>query len=282
MSLETVIAAILDENSPLSDRAIRLYEFQIAILHRPSFDRLLRAKDDAPAVTKRLKTARIFVALKWLEKIERDLKEQRSVRFIPLRDVAGDELYCHLFDDVFTKNGGWLRIRRSWDVRTFDEDIDARREEAQVVPNIIDFSYRFSIYCKDKKLKGGVENARLVVEKAPDYKSRLGRSQIKQRWRDYKQSSIFLYLLLVHNFDLNPPRLNSKNFLDKLLKQTVNTVEIRRFFATYQAVHSALLTRGYHDLPPIGLHLDVSNVHLDVSDFSSTTYNIIESMVRHP
>lgn len=282
MSLDTVVTAILGENGPQSlyDRAIRLYEFQIAIFHRTSFARLLKAEDDTRAATKRLKTARIFVALKFFEKIERDLKQERSVNFMTYRDLAGHEQYCRLFDDVFAKNGGWSRIRHSEDASTFDEDIDARCAEARVVANVVDFSYRFSIYCKERKLSGGVDNARYVLEKAPEYKSSIGESQIKNRWREYKQSSIFLYLLLVQNFDLRPPRISSTNFLAKLLKQADNTAELRRFFAAYQAVYTALLSRRYKDLPAIALHLDVSDIALNVSDFPSTTYTIIDSMLR--
>jgi hypothetical protein len=176
MTLDNVVRGILGDADPkkLYFRAIRLFEFQVAIFHRRSFAKLLASEDDLRAPTRTLSSARIFVAIQLLELIERDLKRERSADFISMRELANNNEYCSLFDDVIARNGGWPRILNTLSADDFDRDIEERREEARVVANIIDFSYRFSIFGKQWNLHGGVTNARYVVEKARTYRTSIG------------------------------------------------------------------------------------------------------------
>ena len=273
MSLGHVVELLIKEDGAATSRlrrAIRLFEFQVALFHPASFDKLVASEGDVTAPTNILKMARIFAATKILENIEADLKQKENVSVVSIRELAADENYQSVFDDIFA-NGGWPRIRQCWTAREFDGDIAARRGEAQVVANIVDFSYRFSQHLASAKYPrrrnpGGVDAAKYVVRKA--YRPVVSESTIKSRWRVYKLPAIFLYLMLNQRFDVRPSRVNSPKFLDGLLRQADNIDELRSYFCAYQTVRAALFERKYKLSPALDLDLKCSPPQLEAAEFS--------------
>jgi len=129
MSLNHLVELLIDESKSRYMRAIRLFEFQTAVYHPKAFKRLVATQGDVRAPTRILRTARIFAAIKILEKIEADLKQKKDDRVISIKDLAADEDYRSIFDDVIATNGGWIRIRHSQSVRTFDKSMKRRKKK---------------------------------------------------------------------------------------------------------------------------------------------------------
>jgi hypothetical protein len=283
MSLERLVQPLISEVDTTSRffRAIKLFEFQIALFHQHSFNRLLNNESNAAAPTKKLKTARIFAAIKILEKIEADLKKARNVSLISIRDLAAEENYRRVFDDVIAPNGGWPRIRHSMSACEFDDDVDARCGEARAAANVVDFSYRFSFHGgrspNDQKTNpGGLDAARYVARVATSYGSAMSGTSMKNRWRKYGPAAIFLYLILKQKFDLEPPRVHTKKFLEKLLEQSGDVNNLRRFFRAYQIVRQALSDLRYRNYPALDLDLSSSLPELDAPAFSPEAQSVID------
>ena len=275
MTLESLVQPLISEGDSTARffRAIKLFEFQIALFHPHSFGLLVNSESNITAPTRMLKTARIFAAIKILENIEAALKTAKRVSLISIRDLAADENYRGIFDDVIAANGGWSRMRHSMSAREFDENVDARSEEARAAANVVDFSYRFSISGApsqkgQRKNPGGLDAARYVVRQARPYKSAMSETAMKNRWREYRSTAIFLYLVLNQKFDLKPPRVASKNFLENLLRQSDDVDKLRRFFRAYQMVRLALSDLKYADYPLLDLDLHSSVSQLEAPTFS--------------
>ena len=286
MSLDHIVELLIKDDASISryQRAISLFEFQVAIYYPKSFECLVVTRGGVPAPTKRLRTARIFAAIRILEKIDADLKQQKNIRGISIRDLAADEIYKSVFDDEIFANGGWLRIRRSMTDREFDYNIDERCSEARVAANIVDYLYRFPKHLASEKLPktkrrilGGVDAAKYVVRNA--YKPHIGKSTMKSRWREYKLSAIFLYLIFNQKFNMRPCRVSSKEFLDDILRQVDNIDELRRYFCAYQIVRAALLDRKY-TFPALDLDLKCSPPKLEAAEFSSNIKTAIEAWLN--
>jgi len=264
MGLNQVVELLINEDASISryHRAISLFEFQTAVYRPKAFQRFVKTQAALSAPTKILRTARIFAAIRILEKIEKDLKQKKNDRVISIQDLAADEAYRSIFDDVIASNGGWTRIRHSPSARNFDWGTHVKdRRKARAAARIVDFSYRFSehkvsLQYPGRKNPGGVEAGRYVVRKA--YGRHVSKSTIKTWWREYQCSSPFLYLLLKQGFDLKPPKVSSKYFLEVLLRQVDDVGALRRYFSAYQIVRSALLKLGYKKFPSLDLELGCS------------------------
>jgi hypothetical protein len=274
MSLNHVVEFLIkySESTSRFHRGIRLFEFQVSLFYPDAFKRLVASESDKTAPTKILKTACIFAAIKILEKIEADLKQEKNSSVISIQELAANENYQSIFDGVVATNGGWPRIRHSVSARRFDKNIVKRCSKAQFAANIVDFSYRFykhpaSTPNSRRINPGGVESAKYVVQRA--YKPSGGESTIKNRWREYGSPAIFLYLMLTQEFDVRPPRVSSANFVEILLRQADNLEGLRRYFCAYQAVRDALLDKDYKKFPALDLNLECPPLELNAAELSS-------------
>jgi hypothetical protein len=246
MSLDQIVNAIIDDTvaSPYL-RAIRLYELQVAIFYPQSFGALVTAKNDTRGANKKLRTARIYAGIKFLEQIEDELREKTKNDTISIHEFAQNKNYQEIFDGVIAPNGGWSRIRHSISVKEFDNGLLERRDLAGAAAKVVDFSYRFEDMPDRGSYRGGLSTARYVVVNAKSYNLSREIGTTKSRWRDFGKTGAFLYLLLIQNFSLMPPKLASKTFSKKLLDQVADVGSLRKFFRAYQHVCEALVPRGY-------------------------------------
>jgi hypothetical protein len=246
MSLDQIVSAIVDEpdTSPYL-RAIRLYELQVAISYPQDFLALTEATELTCGATKRLRTVRIYAGVKFLEKIEEELRQKLETDKIPLMVLAQDHRYQNIFDNVIAVNGGWTRIRHSIAARNLDKKLSRQLDLATAAANIVDFSYRFGQMPNPGCYRGGVTAARYVVANAKSYGFIGGRTTLGNRWRTFRPTAVFLYLLLIQKFPLFPPRLAAKNFSEMLLKQAQDLQLLRTFFCAYRHVSGVLAPRGY-------------------------------------
>ena len=273
----------MDETKSRYIRAISLYEFQTAIFRPKAFERLIKAQVSLRAPTEILRTARIFAAIRVLERIEVNLNHNRSIR-----DLVADETYCSIFDDVIAVNDGWRRIRHSPSARSFDRGTrlkgKKKKVKAQAAANIIDYSYRFSMHLANvhhgkRKNPGGVDAAKYVVRNS--VKPFVSNSSMKGYWRRYQYSAIFLFLMFNQKFDLKPPLVSSTEFLEKLLRQTDNIEELRRFFCAYQTVRAALSNLKYRQYPPLELDLGCPPPQLEAAEFSPAMKMEFDAWVKN-
>jgi hypothetical protein len=266
MSLKEIVTFLIrasDEPASRYHRALRLFEFEISLFDGRAFDRLIAGKG-----SNRLRTARTFATIKILEKLERDGNLDPAVTSIE-NNIAHHEYRSIV--DLFLANGGWAQILKTSSVRWFDANITKQRKQAQTAVDIIDFSYRFwknqpSVKTVGRKVPGGVEAAKYVVEKA--YAPARGDTTIKVYWGRYRSASIFLYLILTRDFKLEPPKVSSAKFVDELLQQTGDIGQLRRYFCSYQQLCAALSNLNYKSFPPLDLDLG-SSTDLNAPPFSS-------------
>jgi hypothetical protein len=291
MSLNRIVGPLIDKSKSRYIRAICLFEFQTAVFRPKAFKRLIEAQVGlrAPplrAPTKISRTARIFVAIRILEKIEAEWKDNKEARVISIQGLVADETYRSIFDDVIATNGGWSRIRHSPSAHNFDRGTHLKgdeKEEAQAAANIVDYSYRFSKHLAGRhygkrKNPGGVDAAKYVVRNA--VRPFVGETTMKNYWRKYQYSAIFLFLMSKQKFNLKPPRVSSKKFLEKLLRQADDFEELRRFFCAYQTVRAALSKLKYRQYPALDLELECSPPELEAAEFSPAMNKAFDAWVK--
>jgi hypothetical protein len=280
MSLDDLVSLLLEKNSSHSvySRAIRLFEFQVAVFYPISYSKML-ASDDLHAATRRLRTARIYAGIKFLEDIEAELCKKTRSAAIPLQKLAKNPIYCDIYDRVIATNGGWMRIRRSISEMSFDNNLIKRGYKADTAVKIVDVSYRFAKTPNLKKRRGILHAAQYVVRDDASYrphyskdkfKDIIERTEIKKRWRIFAATSIFLYLLRREEYSkLAPPRIASKDFSKILLRQAKDIHKLRHFFQAYQTLCKT-----------IGLYRKFEIVHLDFGiDVPSLSWSPIAAKV---
>jgi len=261
MSLDWIIQLIINNRGTASPymRAINLFEFQIAVTDSKSFEELGVAKKINCAPSKLLQTARIFAAIRFLETIESKLRERNAGNAVSIKQCGEDRDYQMIFDDVIARNGGWWRIRHSPSVRSFDNGIKSRLEEAEAVAKYIDFSYRYDKYPIKPHRRGGRTAAKYVVRTAPSFGApEMKRTKSKDLWSEFGSPAPFLYLLLIQDFPLKPLRVGSETFSDDLLKQAEDVATLRHFFRAYQHLCEVLNRQGYnYDIPRLDINCDI-------------------------
>jgi hypothetical protein len=248
MSLDQIVKIIVDESGTVSPymRAIRLFEFQVAIFNPNSFRKLVSAERNDRAPSQLLRTACIFAAIKFLEDIEAELRKSNADKAVSIKQLAENPDFQVIFDKVVAPNGGWPRIRHSESVKRFDKKkVAVQCDLAETVAKFIDFSYRFDKNPIETKYRGGITTAVYVVRTANSYQSEMSRSKAAKRWRRFRTTAVFLYLLLVQKFPLMPPKVSSKHFSRDLMKQIEDIATLRDFFRAYQDVCETLIRRGY-------------------------------------
>lgn len=260
MGLDPIIASLINarDASPYM-RAINLFEFQVAITNSKSFEKMIAVGQLGSAKITILQTARIFAAIRFLEKIELQLRGARQDRALSIRECIEDQNYEVIFDNVIIRNGGWRRIRRARSAMSFDKKVKSSFEVAATVAKYIDFSYRYDKHPIDQKRIGGITAARAVVRSAPSFGViQTERTKSKELWSEFRETAPFLYLLLIQNFPFKPPRVCSKTFCDELMKQAENVAGLQRLFRAYQHVCQVLHRHNYeYDVPQCQIDCDV-------------------------
>jgi hypothetical protein len=252
MSLDSVATYLINTSNPLHLRAVRLFEFQVSIFYPKSFASMLKSTaDGARARTRRLRSARIFAAIKFLEDLESQLHKDRATVNIPLQQLAKNRNYCKLYNEIIAPNGGWMRIRYSKSAKAFVKNLEKQRNEAHEAANIVDVAYRIANTRNLTPRRGILHAAQCIVQSDEVYrphflggerKDSISRPEIKNRWRRFRSASIFLFLLLRYknDFDFLPAAITKKSFSGILLRQANNTRGLKLFFAAYQELREKI------------------------------------------
>jgi hypothetical protein len=240
-------------------RAIKLFEFQVSIF--------------APNSHALQLDARVLVAIRILEHIQ---KSSPSVN----DDAALTELlalpeYAEIASIVF-QSGGWRRIRQLWSAKEFDQHFASRREEAKIVAQLADFSFRFAKLMPDDSRKGGPTMARKCLHDVNKENVGYSTGTLKSRWSQYGSAAALQYVLLIQNIGPKLLKLNKVGFVEKLVAQTSDVNSLRSFFSAYRDVSKVLRPRGY-DSPLLALD-DLRNIDpkLSIEKFSKKMREAIQ------
>jgi hypothetical protein len=216
--LDDIVEKLCAQRGSVFERAVDLFEFQVGIF-RPS-----------KAARRR---ARVFAAIKLVEYLEKSMGLRPG---IDLTKALKSKDFRYVFGEAF--HGGWVTIRRLPSDKSFDNKILKNRDKAQFVANIIDFLYRYDTATQKKP--ASISRAQYVVATADSYDSKLKKTAAKERWGVYRESGIFIYLLLIQKFEFMAPRVGTVKFAERLLKKTSNLEGLLDFFAAYNLVANNL------------------------------------------
>jgi hypothetical protein len=222
--LDDVVRTLCDEKISPYQRAITLFEFQVAIL--------------SPAQPRHVSCARALAAVKILEYLERDMPTNPNLE----QRLANVE-YRRVLEVLLQESGASV-LRSLISSRKLKEDIEVRMSESKDIAHLVKFSHRFAKFGKpSSQQKGGVTMARnfLVNTKYP-----LSDGTLKSRWKEYKSTAVLQYLLHDPSHkNLKPKRVSGKKFVELLITQANDVGSIRKFFSDYLHLRPILGPRGY-------------------------------------
>jgi hypothetical protein len=245
--LDDVVEKLCAQRGSPFEKAIDLFEFQVGIF-RPS----KRAR----------RRARVFAAIKLVEHLEKSMGLRPGIdssKALKFKD------FRHVFGEAF--RGGWVTIRRLPSDNSFDNKLLKNRNEAQFAANMIDFLYRYDPASIGKP--ASFSKALYFVANTECYGSKLKKTAAKSRWRKYSKRSIFLYLILIKNFKLMPPRVCTAQFATTLLKAASDLESLLNFFAAYNLVAENLNSKKIN-FPLLTLPaLDLGTPKIIVGKFSA-------------
>jgi hypothetical protein len=162
----------------------------------------------------------------------------------------------------------WRCIRQLWNGREFDEQLSIRRNEARIVAQLADFSYRFAKSMPNDSRKGGSTMARACLNAVNAKNKGYSTGTLMNRWQEYGSAAALQYVLLIQKIGPKPLKLNKVGFVERLISQTSDVDGLRRFFAAYRDVSNVLRPRGYES-PPVALDcLNSIKPQLPIKEFS--------------
>src|ERR1700682_835465 len=206
MELADVAKLLCDPNTTESAylKAIKLFEFQVSIF--------------VPNSVAIQADGRVLVAIRILEHIQKSFPDVSDVtKLTELLKLPG---YAEIADVVF-QSGGWRWIRQLWNGREFDEQLSIRRNEARIVAQLADFSYRFAKSMPNDSRKGGSTMARACLNAVNAKNKGYSTRTLKNRWQEYGSAAALQYVLLIQKIGPKPLKLNKVGFVERLISQTV-------------------------------------------------------------
>jgi hypothetical protein len=238
-------------------KAIKLFEFQVSIF--------------VPNSVAMQTDARVLVAIRILEHIQKSFPD--VTKLTELLKLPG---YAEIADVVF-QSGGWRCIRQLWSAKEFDEQLSIRRNEARIVAQLADFSYRFAKLMANDSRKAGPTMARACLQEVNAKNKGYRASTLKNRRQEYGSAAALQYLLLIQKIGPLPVRLNKVTFVKRIISQTSDVDGLRRFFAAYRDVSKVLRPRGYNS-PPLALGcLNDIKPELPIKEFSEEMRKAIQN-----
>lgn len=235
MRLKSLARLLLcDHNSSnLFERAIHLFEFQVAIFYPRDFRELTKSDDENSCLTEHIKRVRVLASIKVLEA----LKSNSTI--IPDPKARGLS-YKQVEKKFFAASREFSQIFNQKSAESVDKNLEKRKKKAPLVAPIIDATCRMASTTGIPKYEGVIMLANNLVRTDPSYPCKLGRTRLGHYWSRFRRTSIFIYLLTEHWPQLLPPLVTDVNFVSTLIDQTQNIERLRCFFCQYQQVHNTL------------------------------------------
>lgn len=277
---------LLDSNNSLYLRAIRLYEFQVAVLFGQKLNERQRQKKEFPD--------------RWLA-VSSDLlasacvcSAMKLLWYIHKTQLIGGNSQLDLLDDpdardvlgrVLRTPAGLKKIATGHRPRVLDIKLRNRRRRQRRYAPLYDVSLRWEII-EGSKLEGGWSTAeRIFDQKAGTdahetirriYKGLRGRSTA-YKYKD-KGDFIagFIWLRHFHGGVFRPREVEKASFARKLLAEANDVDSLRRVFGQYEFVKVRLEERGY-ELLTLDLAQPVPLIEVPILPLSDELLDAIES-----
>jgi hypothetical protein len=234
MRLNSLARLLLFDNnsSNLFERAIHLFEFQVAVFYPVDFRKLTKSDDESSCLTEHIKRVRVLASIRVLEALN------SNSTIIP-DPKARRESYKQVEQNFFAPSREFSQIFDQRSAASVVKSLEKRKKNAAVVAQFIDAACRIASTTEMPKYKGVIMLTNNLI-RTDLYHCDLGRTQISTHWVRFRRTSIFMYLLMMHWTQLLPPHVTDENFLSVLIGQTQNVEQLRCFFCQYQQVRNTL------------------------------------------
>ncbi|MBR0663973.1 hypothetical protein GXW71_06340 [Roseomonas hellenica] len=211
VNLDSLIDFICNKKKPRYIRAVRLYEFSVAIFLCEGIERVENSNSDLLLVDEKyMRLARAVSAARLLGHIEeedRSLNGSRSyIERFGLRGYVG---LLRKFLDA----DGWATIQK---ISKFERDVKASRIEAFSVAKYLDFALRricHDGYAGSGTISEAIENATYLQE----YKIHVGTREGWARWAKRGHSGLWFWCNYRHRWPVRPELPTQKGFARALL-----------------------------------------------------------------
>jgi hypothetical protein len=207
--LNELTRMMLDEQRSGLQRAIDLYEFQVAVFYDSS-----RAR----------RQARRFAAIKMMEHLEKT-NDVAPGNLLAALSIDG---YEKLLAEAFHGSGGWLSLRRLPSDKSFAKRMATRVDEARIAADVIKFLCAWRVAPPDRS-RASYSKALFTVRTG-------GKTVAAAQWRLFARWSILVHLLLDQHTNLLPPKLNTVAFSERLVSQAQRLDDLRSLFADFNSV----------------------------------------------
>jgi hypothetical protein len=280
------------------ERAIRLFQFHVWTLSSHEF---------LSAVTSLVSRAGQLAGVKFLDYLEEeqfvecegearrfraqgqiqsvnlaDKPPQRMDRILWMRDHS--LIYREIYDHMLGMRGGLLGLVGTPSLREFDCDIAKRQESAEATAGVVDYRLRYIQHGPGDKrgaspshafhfMWGLTKNIPGKQGARVEGKS-LSKRTLADKWRQYERSAIFLYLNERHGFAQSPIPIDDVEFVPKLLRQSEEGEELRRYFGAYAYI-AASFKRACSEKPVVKVPDTIQPVPISTEPFSDAELKII-------
>jgi hypothetical protein len=184
-----------------------------------------------------------LAATKFLELMELDFLAARGAQRVTARrhrQLLNDERYASLYNSVIAPYGGWARLFKTPSAKEFDRRLAEQYDASKVVADLI--AYRVRYLEHDGRDKNGASVNRSVFFTSQSQKGEGGLSprSIWPIWKQFKHSSIFVYLIEKQDFEFRLTRIQGATLLNELCEGAANLQTLRRFFGMYAYIAERL------------------------------------------
>lgn len=265
-----VVAHLFDLSRNRYERAIKLYELGVSMLHcrgfpggppktPPRFEILV-----PPRV---LRQARIFAEQRLLDKVIQDAASECPDRNRKRRywmTISNSD-----FEAVFSRylRDGGHRVNLSRpQARKFQAELVKNRKRLKMLVKVIDFSMRANVTALRPPQAAGYTTARDLLTERRMLGVRKAPTTIDNWWHCWQPVAILAYLEFPQKYEvISPPTLLSKRFAESLLDRADDTTHLRAWLASYLEAHLRLRQRGYNGIPALPVSISEPLPPFDLS-----------------
>jgi hypothetical protein len=140
--------------------------------------------------------------------------------------------YRDLFDAAFSTHDGWMKLINTITPSVYDKTINDDLKDVQVAADLMDFRFRYLDHGGTNKKLVNLNHAFVYCYKNRAKKRGWSGRSIRKKWASYKRQAVFLYVSENFGFNFKPTRLDTKNFVSELKKQTNDVTLLADFFGT--------------------------------------------------
>jgi hypothetical protein len=196
-------------------------------------------------------------------------------------------MYRDIYDWMIAQHpgGGLLGLLGTPSRGDFDQEMAKRQADAEAAVSIVDYRLRYMQHGpgdkRDANLKRATHFMWAATKDIPGKRGKTvkGKSPstrtLRDRWREYERSAIFIYLNERHGFSQSPIQIDNFEFVRRLLKQSEDVKELRRYFGAYAYIAESFEAAS-QEQPFVKVPDTIDRIPVRVEPFSKAELKIIE------